>query len=157
MDALRKGNEIRYARAELKRQLAMLPPPEARRWVAGLLVDPPDFVLGMPTVKLLEAIPRAGVRQAANWVSRTSILNGLKRISDLTDRQRIALAELIAGEVPKEVPRISTAPYTFRRQVGTALDPKVHAALERRADEHGRSISAELREIVIHSLNGRAA
>lgn len=50
--ALNKGNTVRYARADYKRDLKA-----GKRTSRDLLLDPPDFALNVPIVDLLTWIP----------------------------------------------------------------------------------------------------
>jgi hypothetical protein len=89
--ALDVGNAIRYARADLKRELKSLGCTLALRKVAELLEDPPAYLQGMKALNLLEAIPRLG-RTKSDQALKAAAASPIRTIGGLTDRQAQALA-----------------------------------------------------------------
>lgn len=85
---LRRANEIRVYRATLRRNMT------ADLCVA-ILTDPPADTLTMPVRALLQAVPLFGPVKARRLLLTLSIAQD-KRLGELTERQRLALAEAIA-------------------------------------------------------------
>jgi hypothetical protein len=92
--ALARANEVRHARAELKRQLA-----SGHLSAAEVLLEPPLAVLSWPVAKLLLSQPRWGQATCHKFLSHNQI-GELKRVGALTDRQRRLLAAQLAGAAP---------------------------------------------------------
>jgi hypothetical protein len=87
MEALKRANDIRSRRAELKRDL------KARRSkLSHLLLDPPDYLETAKVVDLLMAVPKVG-RVKTNRILNNVRLSPSKTVGGLSDRQR---AELVA-------------------------------------------------------------
>jgi hypothetical protein len=96
MRALGRANEIRLARAELKRRIAdgevsaadviLAPPREASTWALG---------------ELLMSQRRWGATRCTKFLSRCQI-NEIKTVGALTDRQRRLLANQLASCVSRE-------------------------------------------------------
>lgn len=85
--ALRQANEIRLARAELKRQI--------RKGIADVVDvfrDPPDFVASARVSEIIEAMDRWGPRRTTKFLGEQAI-NYNRTLGTLTERQRIALAD----------------------------------------------------------------
>lgn len=88
-DALARANEIRSARARLKKQL------KARQTTVGpLLADPPDWIETMSILELLLALPQLG-RVKADRVLQRARVSPSKTIGGLTERQRREIAGLL--------------------------------------------------------------
>jgi hypothetical protein len=97
MDALTLANEIRFRRADIKRELLTLPDgPSAARRAADLLMDPPDFLLGMDVAALIGSCRRFGPARVGR-VLRMAQVSGLRKVRDLTERQRDALVATLRG------------------------------------------------------------
>lgn len=86
MDALKHANEIRFARAEWKRDVKAGRTPA----VAGL-VDPPACLESMRVVDLLVALPKVG-RVKANKALVRCRISPSKTLGGMTERQRLELA-----------------------------------------------------------------
>lgn len=90
--ALARGNEVKRERERLlggqgKRTKGKVPP----EWVAELLLDPPDALLGMRIDALLARAERyrdSRVRE----ILRAEGVTGTRLVRDLTVRQRAAIA-----------------------------------------------------------------
>ena len=90
--ALRRGNELRLRRAAVKREIASVPTTHGSRACAARhLEDPEDALLGMAVSELLEACRRNG-RLTMLRLLRNQRIGELRKIGELTDRQRLALA-----------------------------------------------------------------
>jgi hypothetical protein len=89
MDALAKANEIRTARAQLKRDLKA-----GRISIHQLLLEPPEFLETAKVMDMLLAVPKYG-RVKANKVLQTCRISPSKTIGGLSDRQRAELVSLL--------------------------------------------------------------
>jgi hypothetical protein len=86
MDALRRANEIRVRRAQLKKDLK-----EGRVRVDQILGSPPDYVETAKVFDILMAVPKFGRVKAARFLNQCRISQS-KTVGGLSERQR---AELI--------------------------------------------------------------
>jgi hypothetical protein len=88
MEALRRANEIRVRRAQLKRELksgaASLP---------DLIADPPRELLTAKVYDMLLAVPKLGRVKAVRALNQCRISQS-KTVGGLSDRQRTELIEL---------------------------------------------------------------
>lgn len=89
MDALKRANEIRTQRAQLKKDLKA-----GRVSIHVLLADPPEYILTAKVVELLLAVPKYG-RVKANKVLTTCRISPSKTIGGLSERQRTELVSLL--------------------------------------------------------------
>lgn len=87
MDALRRANDIRSARARLKKDLKA-----GKANINSLLLDPPDYVTTAKVFDMLLAVPKYG-RVKTNRILNQCRISPSKTIGGLSDRQR---AELIS-------------------------------------------------------------
>ena len=87
MRALRRANEIRTARAQLKRDLKA-----GKAKVEQLLIDPPEYVLSAKAFDMIIAVPKYG-RVKANKILSQCRISPSKTIGGLSERQR---GELVA-------------------------------------------------------------
>jgi hypothetical protein len=85
--ALAHGNQIRTARARLKRDLKA-----GRRGFVELLTDPPDEILTMKIIELILATPQVG-RTKANRALVVCRVSPTRRIGGLSPRERAQLAD----------------------------------------------------------------
>jgi hypothetical protein len=90
MSALSLANEVRFAHAQARHQIASLPPHASREAAAQVLESDPSCE-GMTVYRLLTACRRLGPAKAHNLCARAGV-PGTKALGDLTDRQRDALA-----------------------------------------------------------------
>ena len=90
MDALGRANEVRLARAELRRRVAA-----GEVIAAQVLVDVPDFMLGATVAELLRWQRRWGATRAAEFCEGLG-LPETKTLGSMTLRQRW----LLAGYMP---------------------------------------------------------
>ena len=88
LDALRRANEVRVARARLKRQLAL-----GERRLDELLAQVPEFARGAKVFDLMRAVPTLGPVRARQLLVHYGI-SETKTVGGLSERQRAAL---IAG------------------------------------------------------------
>jgi hypothetical protein len=89
MDALRRANEIRSRRAQLKRDLK-----GGGARIATIIADPPDYVLTAKVFDMLMAVPKYGKVKATRFLNHCRISQG-KTIGGLSERQRNELLELL--------------------------------------------------------------
>lgn len=87
LDALQRANEVRVARAQLKRHLAA-----GERRLDELLDQVPEFARGAKIFDLVRAVPKLGPVRARQLLVHCGI-SETKTVGGLTERQR---AELIA-------------------------------------------------------------
>ena len=91
MRALERANEVRLARAELKRRIA-----EGETAVVEVLHDPPPEALTWAVGELLMSQRRWGATRCRKFLSKHQILE-TKQVGALTERQRrILVAQLEA-------------------------------------------------------------
>jgi hypothetical protein len=88
--ALAKANEVRVARAQLKRELAA-----GRIELARLVAEPPACVQTAKVRELLVAAPRVGPVGTDRVLARCRIAHA-KTNDGLSERQRAELVELLA-------------------------------------------------------------
>jgi hypothetical protein len=89
MRALRRANEIRSARAKLKRDLKA-----GKVKVEKLLLDPPDYVLSAKAFDVILAVPKYG-RVKANKILTQCRISPSKTIGGLSERQRAELVHML--------------------------------------------------------------
>ena len=95
MDALAKGNEIRKHRAQFKRDLRTLDPPNAYQWVVDHIADPPAWMTRMELLDIMRNIPSCGPERACIILRRAGIINPVRQVGKMTYRQQIALCGLL--------------------------------------------------------------
>lgn len=91
--ALAKANEVRRARAQLKRELA-----SGAVTLAQVLSDPPACARTAKLRVLLLACPKVGPAKATRVLSRCRIAH-TKTVAGLSERQRAELLDLL-GQLP---------------------------------------------------------
>ena len=89
MDALRRANEIRTRRADLKRELKA-----GRQQIHGLLLDPPEYLQTAKVFDLLLAVPKYG-RVKVNRILTQCRISPSKTIGGLSQRQRHELVSYL--------------------------------------------------------------
>jgi hypothetical protein len=89
MRALRRANEIRSARAKLKRDLKA-----GKTQIEKLLRDPPDYVLSAKAFDMILAVPKYG-RVKANKILTQCRISPSKTIGGLSERQRAELVQFL--------------------------------------------------------------
>lgn len=89
MDALKRANGIRTARAQLKRDLKA-----GRTSIHALLDSPPEYVLTAKVFDMLLAVPKYG-RVKTNRVLNQCRISPAKTIGGLSERQRKELVSLL--------------------------------------------------------------
>jgi hypothetical protein len=87
MEALKRANNIRSQRAQLKRDLKA-----GKVNIQTLLLDPPEYVLTAKVLDMLLAVPKYG-RVKTNRILNQCRISPSKTIGGLSERQR---AELVA-------------------------------------------------------------
>ena len=87
LEALRRANDIRSKRAQLKRDLK-----GNKVKIQTLLMDPPEYVQTAKVIDMLMAVPKYG-RVKTNRILNQCRISPSKTIGGLSERQR---AELVA-------------------------------------------------------------
>jgi hypothetical protein len=85
MEALRRANNIRTQRAQLKRDLKA-----GKLTIDGLLLDSPEYLQTAKVFDMLLAVPKFG-RVKANRVLNQCRISPSKTIGGLSERQRTEL------------------------------------------------------------------
>jgi hypothetical protein len=88
MEALKRANDIRVRRAQLKKDLK-----EGRVQIDELLLDPPDWVSTAKVFDMLMAVPKLGRVKAARLLNQCRISQS-KTVGGLSERQRTELVNL---------------------------------------------------------------
>jgi hypothetical protein len=88
MDALRRANDVRVRRAQLKKDLK-----DGRVRIQTILGNPPEYVETAKVVDILMAVPKFGRVKAARFLNSCRISQS-KTVGGLSDRQRTELIEL---------------------------------------------------------------
>lgn len=89
MGALKRANDIRTARAKIKKDLK-----KGRVSLAALLSDPPEFLLTARVFDLLIAVPKYG-RVKASRVLNQARISQSKTVGGMSERQRRELLSLL--------------------------------------------------------------
>jgi hypothetical protein len=88
MEALKRANEIRVRRAQLKKDLK-----DGRTRIEEILRNPPDYVSTAKVFDMLMAVPKFGRVKAARFLNMCRISQA-KTVGGLSDRQRTELISL---------------------------------------------------------------
>lgn len=94
MRALERANEVRLARAQLKRQIA-----DGHTTAARIILDLPPEARNWSVRELLMSQRRWGSIRSRKLLSELQI-SELRPIGALTDRQRLLLAGQLAADLP---------------------------------------------------------
>jgi hypothetical protein len=89
MEALRRANEIRVRRAQLKKDLKA-----GVVHVEDVLGDPPSYVETAKVIDILMAVPKFGRVKAARFLNQCRISQS-KTVGGLSERQRAELVSLL--------------------------------------------------------------
>jgi hypothetical protein len=89
MEALRRANDIRVRRAQLKRDLK-----NGAVWIDEILRDPPEYVETAKVFDMLLAVPKFGRVKAARFLNQCRISQS-KTVGGLSERQRAELVGLL--------------------------------------------------------------
>ena len=89
MEALKRANDIRVRRAQLKKDLKA-----SRVSIQALLLDPPDYVQTAKVFDMLLAVPKYG-RVKVNKVLVQCRISPSKTIGGLSQRQRTELVSML--------------------------------------------------------------
>jgi hypothetical protein len=98
MRALARANEVRLARAELKRKIA-----HAEIAVADVVLDSPWEAESMTISDLLTSQRRWGTTRCRKLLQCIPMSEN-KTVGSMTDRQRRALAALLSPDAPRPMP-----------------------------------------------------
>ena len=88
MDALRRANDVRVRRAQLKKDLK-----DGKVRIQTILGDPPEYVETAKVIDILMAVPKFGRVKAARFLN-TCRISQSKTVGGLSDRQRTELIVL---------------------------------------------------------------
>ena len=88
MEALKRANDIRVRRAQLKRELK-----DGSVAIEAVLRDPPPYVETAKVLDMLMAVPKFGRVKAARLLNQCRISQS-KTVGGLSDRQRSELVGL---------------------------------------------------------------
>ena len=88
MDALRRANDVRVRRAQLKKDLK-----DGRVRIQTILGDPPEYVETAKVIDILMAVPKFGRVKAARFL-QTCRISQSKTVGGLSERQRGELIDL---------------------------------------------------------------
>ncbi len=88
MEALKRANDIRVRRAQLKKDLK-----EGNAQIEEILLDPPDWVSTAKVFDMLMAVPKFGRVKAARLLNQCRISQS-KTVGGLSERQRTELVNL---------------------------------------------------------------
>lgn len=89
MQALQRANEVRLARAELKRSVA-----DGRTTVGRVILSCPWEAASMTIAELLLSQRRWGTARCSKFLASIG-LSETKTVGSMTERQRIALAAMV--------------------------------------------------------------
>jgi hypothetical protein len=89
MEALRRANEIRVRRAQLKKDLK-----SGSAQIETILNDPPEYVETAKVFDMLMAVPKFGRVKAARFLNQCRISQS-KTVGGLSERQRAELVGLL--------------------------------------------------------------
>lgn len=88
MDALKRANDVRVRRAQLKKDLK-----EGKVRIEQILGSPPEYVSTAKVIDILMAVPKFGRVKAARFLT-TARISQSKTVGGLSDRQRTELIDL---------------------------------------------------------------
>jgi hypothetical protein len=88
MEALKRANDIRVRRAQLKKDLK-----DGRVQIDDVLLDPPEWVETAKVFDMLMAVPKLGRVKAARLLNSCRISQS-KTVGGLSERQRAELVSL---------------------------------------------------------------
>ena len=88
MEALKRANDIRVRRAQLKKDLK-----DGRVQIEEILLSPPDWVETAKVFDMLMAVPKLGRVKAARLLNSCRISQS-KTVGGLSERQRAELVSL---------------------------------------------------------------
>ena len=89
MEALKRANDIRVRRAQLKKDLK-----EGNVHIEEILLDPPEYVMTAKVFDMLLAVPKYG-RVKTNRILNQCRISPSKTIGGLSERQRTELVSLL--------------------------------------------------------------
>lgn len=117
--ALERANEIRLARAELKRRIA-----HGDTSAAEVILEPPREAMSWSVGDLLMSQRRWGSTKCRKFLARNQI-NEIKPLGALTERQRRLLAAQLSSSIRREArllgPQMRGAEQPLVAQAGGAL------------------------------------
>lgn len=136
--ALDRANEIRLARAELRRRIA-----SGEIFAASVLLDVPDEARTMEVGELLIQQRRWGLKRTRRFLGRNQVAE-TKAIGQLTERQRQLLAQELANHLRR-------TPVGRRRSILAVLSahgPLSPVAVAEVLGEHLDNVKCDLRHLL---------
>ena len=100
LEALEKANAVRFARADLKKELRTLTYSEGLERIAALLLDPPSELATMNVERLVLVVPGFGRKRSNRALAKAGI-SPFRSVEALTLRQAAALAECLRMEAAR--------------------------------------------------------
>lgn len=94
--ALVRANEIRYARADIKRRIAI-----GQADARALLLDPPPFAEGMEVADVVESVPKVGPVKRDKILRAVGWLSPMTPLASLPMRTRMDLASRLPGPLDR--------------------------------------------------------
>ena len=89
MDALRRANDVRVKRAQLKKDLK-----DGKVRIQSILGSPPEYVETAKVIDILMAVPKFGRVKAARFLNQCRVSQS-KTVGGLSERQRAELVGLL--------------------------------------------------------------
>lgn len=99
LHALTIANEMRYAKAAMRREIGALPYHDALRRLADLIESGDPVAGAFRLAEALSACPKLGAISAGRFVRRIGAVTGDRRVRDLTAPQRAALVVALRDPV----------------------------------------------------------
>lgn len=98
MRALERAQRLRLAGAHRRQEIKQLDALEGRGMVADMLEHPDEATLSLRVDRLLTAIRYVQTGHASRWMMAADV-GSLRKVRQLTERQRLELARLVRGEI----------------------------------------------------------
>lgn len=95
MEALAHANEVRFERGKVKREIRA-----NKLAIHGVLIDPPNCMLSISVLELLESQDRYGPKRAVKVLNHWPNPTGGRSLGSLTDRERRLLSEQLKKQHP---------------------------------------------------------
>src|SRR6188768_1456374 len=143
MEALKRANDIRVKRAQLKKDLKL-----GTVSIEQILGEPPEYVSTAKVFDMLMAVPKFGRVKAARFLN-TCRISQSKTVGGLSDRQRAELIGLLTAE------KRSRPVFVLTGTSGEGKSTLAKLLVERLPDELELAVSATTRPVRVGEQNGR--
>lgn len=100
--ALVIANDVRLARAQIKRNVSRLPQTDGRGLVADLLEYPSGHVPGIAVGALVRSVQGVGAHRCGTWLRACDVRSLDTKVRDLSERQRLGLANILRASRRRE-------------------------------------------------------